>query len=70
MSVRKTALVAAQTDVLRVISDRVLWLSTAVVDAANRGAQPQRDQGRRPSGVLGVDGGHHDRAVVPRADRP
>lgn len=37
MSVRKTALVAAQTDVLRVISNRVLWLSTAVVDAANRG---------------------------------
>lgn len=32
-----TAPTAAQTDVLRHISDRVLWLSTAIVDAANRG---------------------------------
>ena len=55
------------TDVLREVSRRVLWLSAAIVDAANRG-QPntQRCQGRRTPGFVRVDGRHHGRAVVPQ----
>ena len=63
------------------IERRVLWLATRMIDAANRERPaPHRscgtgrrvsDQGRRPPGVLGVDGRDHDRAVVrPPATAP
>ena len=48
----------------------MLWLSAAIVDAANRGRpEHQRRQGRRSPVVVGVDGRHHGGAVVPRADQ-
>ena len=53
------------TDTLREIEQRVLWLSTAMIHHANRvRPNPVRVEGRRPSGVLRVDGLDHDVAVV------
>ena len=55
-------------------SSELLWLATRMIDAANRerpppAAPPGRDggvpdQGRRPPGILGIDGRDHDCPVV------
>ena len=62
---------AAELAALGEVERRVLWLATRIVDHANRERRPPRPaEGRRPPGVLGLDGQHDDGALVlgPGAD--
>ena len=59
----------ATLEVLRAIERRVLWLSTAIIDTRTACGPTPRAQGRRTSGVGGVDGLHHDHPVVRHLDR-
>ena len=56
--VAETPLTAPDTGVLREIADRVLWLSTAIVDAANR----------RPTAPRGVKVGGHQASSASMVD--
>ena len=50
---------------LEAVQDRVLWLATSIVHHANRVRKTAVGrEGRRPPGVVGVDGLDHDRALL------
>ena len=58
-------------ETLEEVQRRVLWLATSIVHHANKVRQtPVGREGRRPSGVVGVDGVDHDRAVLRAPARP
>ena len=59
---------AATLDILRQLERKVLWLSTYMIHHANHEREStRRAQGRRPPGLVGVDGDTDDGAVFPHS---
>ena len=64
MSTTVTQTTTGELAALAAIERRVLWLAVRIVDYANRERpKRRRAQGRRPPGVVGVDGDPDDGAL-------
>ena len=67
MSTTVTQTTTGELAALAAIERRVLWLAVRIVDYANRERpKRRRAEGRRPPGVVGLDGDADDRAVASR----